>query len=203
MGKAVVVASVVAISGFSIGILEIEVDRTTSVSSGTYSTALYLASLPGGNFVANEGLMGVRVAAISGRSVLPVGGAGTTSQSPELLVMGLYEPSEIFAREDRIPLGELTIEDDSPFRVEGIDSLLDWQVRILFLRADQVANRTIEEHALVYYVELEDFRGAYSAFGNTYRGDPFSNFSLSCQATRYKIYDGSSEDIFYAFAPPR
>ena len=201
MGKAVVVASVVAISGFSIGILEIEVDRTTSVSSGTYSTALYLASLPGGNFVANEGLMGVRVAAISGRSVLPVGGAGTTSQSPELLVMGLYEPSEIFAREDRIPLGELTIEDDSPFRVEGIDSLLDWQVRILFLRADQVANRTIEEHALVYYVELEDFRGAYSAFGNTYRGDPFSNFALSCQATRYKIYDGSSEDIFYAFGP--
>jgi len=200
-GKAVVVASIVAISGFAVGVLEIEVDRSTSLSSATYSTALYLNSLPGGNFVANEGLMGVRVAAISGRSGLPVGGAGTTAQSPELLVMGVYEPSEVLARERRIPLADLTIEDDSPFYLEGINSLVDWQEKILFLTVDQVANRTIEDHGLVYYVELEAYRGAFSAFGNTYRGFPFSNFAISSHATRYKIYDGSTEDIFYAFAP--
>ena len=200
-GKAVVVASIVAISGFAVGILEVEIERSSSVSSATYSTGLFLQSLPGGNFVANEGLTGVRVAAISGRSGLPVGGAGTTAQSPELLVMGVYEPTEITELADRIPLQELTIEHDSPFKIDEINSLLDWQERILFLTVDQVANRTIEDHGLVYYVELEAYRGAFSAFGNTYRGFPFSNFALSSHATRYKIYDGSTEDIFYAFAP--
>jgi hypothetical protein len=202
VGRTVVVASLLATSAVAVGILEVEVDRSTSMTSATYSTALYISALPAGNFVANEGLMGVRVAAVSGRSVLPVGGAGTTSQSPELLVMGLYDAQEIFDREIRIPLGELTIEDDSPFRVEGINALLDWQRYILTLRVDEVADRTIEDHRLAYYVELEEFRGAYSAFGNTYVGEDFSNFALSCQAMRYKIYDGSMEDIFYAF-PPR
>jgi len=200
--NALIVACVAGIGGFSLAVLQVEVDRSTSLSDASYSTALYLTTLPDGNFVANEGLVTIRVAAVSGRSGLPVGGAGTTSQSPELLIMGAYNSTTLYERERRIPITELTIENDSPFTLDGVDVRTAWQVDILFKRVDDVTSSTVRQFGLRYYLEDDSLRGVFSAYGNIYRGFPFDEFAKSVHAERYKIYDGSTEDVYLVFGSP-
>jgi hypothetical protein len=156
--------------------------------------------------VSNEGLLAIHIASISGRQGLPVGGAGTTSQSPELLIMGAYRPIDLTSNETRISLTELTIEDDSPFVVGHIDALVDWQKKVLWLDVDKVSNDTWDQrYHLQLYVELDAIRGKYAAFGNVYEGtttqNPFGVFAKSVHEKRYKLYDGTTEDIYLAFPP--
>jgi len=205
--NAVAVAAVLAIAATSVSLLQYEVDKATMVSDANYSTALYLAGLPTGSYVANDGLLAIRVSAVSGKQGLPVGGAGTTSQSPEIMIMGAYTPEELFKREHRIPLTELTIEDDSPFVLDNLDALLDWQQKVLWLDVDNVKNETRERYHLVYYLELDSIRGKYLAFGDriyegTTPGNPFGMFAKSVHEKRYKLYDGSTEDLYLAFPAP-
>lgn len=200
--NAIAVACVLGISAFSVAVLQVEVERGTVISEANYTTALYLQSLPEGNFVANDGLTTIRIAAVSGRGGLPVGGAGTTSQSPEILIMGAYNASEIRQRERRIPLTELTIEADSPFSLENLDALSDWQHKILWLDVDSPGTHEMEgRYSLQYYLELNEIRGAYYGFGNTYSGVPFSNFALSVHEKRYRLYNGTTEDLYLVFPP--
>jgi len=194
--NAVVVATLVVISGFSFGLLRVEVQRATVMGGSEYSTGLYLQALPAGNFVSNDGLLTSRLASVSGRGGLPVGGASTTGQSPELLIMGVYNASEVKERETRIPITDLTIEDDSPFYLQGIDARTDWIVKVLQRDADDVVIRP--GYRLQYFVESDYFRGAFTAYGNIYRG---IQFALSNHAERYKIYDGTTEDIYLSFPP--
>lgn len=201
--NAVLVVSVVVISGFSLAILEIEVERGTAMSSSDYTFALYLRSLPDGNFIANDGLLGIRISSVSGRGLLPVGGAGTTAQSPELLIMGAYNATEVIGRERRVPLAELTVEDDSPFTLTGVNALEDWQLRFLFRNVNDVAGRDLDRYRIVYFLENDSLRGKYVAFSGVYYGDPFSNFANSVHATRYKVFDGSGQDLYLAFPPMR
>lgn len=200
-GLAPVALAVVLITGFSVFVLQIEVERGTSMESGTYSTALYLRTMREGNFVANDGLMGIRISAISGRGCLPVGGAGTTHQSPELLIMGAINASEVFAREGRVPLASLTIEDDSPFYLEGVDARTEWIERILQVEVGSVNRRLVDKYNVHFYVENEGLRGRFAAYGNVYPEQGTIVFADSVHAGRYKIYDGSSEDVFLAFSP--
>src|SRR5207247_1695505 len=72
------------------------------------------------------GLLGVCVAAISSMRVLPVGGAGTTSQHPELLAYHFYSPDEVSGHLVAVPLSQLTIESDSLWTVNGIQAEQDW-----------------------------------------------------------------------------
>jgi len=47
------------------------------------------------------------------------------------------------------------------------------------------------------YLENDDFCNAYEAFGNAYDGRQYPElvvFPASVYATRYKVYDGSTDD---------
>ncbi len=200
--KAVLAASVLAITGFSLYVLEVEVDRATYMTDATYTTSLYVHGLPQGGFVTNDGLLGVRVSSIAARWGLPVGGAGTTSQSPEILIMGLYNASEITDKERRKSLTELTIEDDSPFFLIDIDARGDWTDDVFKKHVAQVSlNQTIRPYGLQYFIENDGLRDAYTAYGSVWRFPEHTVFPRSVHATRYKIFDGSTEDIYLAFSP--
>lgn len=201
--SAVTVASILIVSGFGLGVLQVEVERGTSLMSSTYSIGVYVLYLPPGNFVTNDGLLGIRVSAVSGRQGIPVGGAGTTSQSPELLIMETLTAAEVQSKERRIPLTDLTIEDDSPFYLVDIDARDDWIARILRVDVAEVSNRTLNRYGLVYYIENDSLRGGYTAYGNVYRGGVDSIFSLSVQQKRYRLFDGNLEDIYLTFGTPR
>lgn len=199
--NALAVASVLAISGFSVAVVNLEVERGTSMSNANYSTALYLLTLPEGNFVANDGLVAIRIGSVAGRESLPIGGAGTSAQSPQLLIMGAIDADTVVNNSERVPLQELTIEDDSPFELIGVDALTDWVVFVLSRSVTDVRPRIVSEYGLQYYVENDDLRGQYTAFGNVYTVPEFGKFARSVHESRYKLYDGSSEDVYLAFPP--
>lgn len=203
--NAIAVASVLTISGFSFAVLGVELERGTSLADATYSTALYLNDLPEGNFVANDGLLGIRIASLTGRGGLPVGGAGTTHQSPELLILGAYNASDVFSKEQRIPIWELTIEDDSPFILLGINARDDWDTKIMKSSVDAVSQRVVDRYRLSYYLENDDFQSAYLAFGNIYDARRYPElvvFPLSVYASRYKIFDGTRENLYFVWTNP-
>ena len=205
--NALIVASVLAINGFSLAVLQVEVERQTVITSATYSAGLYMKSLPPGNFVGNEGLMAVRVSAVSGRQALPVGGSGTTSQSPEVLIMGAYNATELFGKERRIPLTSLTIEDDSPFYLVSLDARHDWIYYVMRRSVDSVPSVSIEgvsifdRYHLQYYLESDSIPNGYSAFGNSYGNGVEVVFTNSVHAERFKVFDGSVENIYLVFPP--
>lgn len=200
--NAVLVASLIVISGFSLVVLEVELERGTAMSDYDYTTALYVQGLPAGHLISNDGLLGIRVSSVSGRGLLPVGGAGTTTQSPELLTMGAYSASEVLRSTEPIDVWKLTVEDDSPFTLKRVNALEDWQLRFLFRDVDNVEARDLNRYKIAYFLENDALRGKYIAYTSVYYGDPFSNFANSVHAKRYKVLDVASQDLYFAFPQP-
>ncbi len=63
-------------------------------------------------------------------------------------------------------LASLTIEDDFPFILVGINALQDWNRDIMKHTADGVRCCTVRLYNLSYYLENDAFCDAYIAFGN-------------------------------------
>jgi hypothetical protein len=156
--------------------------------------------------VANSGLSGVRVAAVSGKPYLPVGGAGTTLQSPELLIFDYYDPDEISERVTRIPLQDLTIESDSPFSLSGINVELDWAQILQDQWYGTVSKVDQQRYNLAYYLELEFFGTNFSAFAGLYHSrfassvhfgyeDPIGVF----HDARYKMFDSGAHTVWLVY----
>lgn len=187
------VAVVLGVAVTSALILEVEVSRVPVLPSYTYSTGAYVKfiELPG-TMVANDGLTGIRVAAVSGSKVLPIGGAGTTFQNPELLAYGFYMPDEVNARILRIPLQSLTIESDSLWVLDGIQAELDW-VAIVQSPYGEIPEGLQTRYEPTHYLELEDAAGQFVAFNNVY----CSNLGLTVHTSAYRLYDNGVEVLWW------
>ena len=178
-------------------ILEVEVSRVPVLPSYTYSTGVYVRTirLPG-TMVANDGLTGIRVAAVSGVSVLPIGGAGTTFQNPELLAYRFYSGHEVANQLVRLPIQDLSIESDSLWIVTGIQAELDW-VEIVSSPYGNVPNTLMARYQPSYYLELDQASGRFLAFSNTY----CSNLGLGVGEQAYRIYSNGYESLWWLHSP--
>lgn len=195
--KVVGVVTLAIIIGFSGYVLEVEIDRSTQIPGTTYGTGIYVRQHSmDGTFVTNEGFMGIRVAAISGGKVLPIGGAGTTFQSPELLVHHFFTVEEVNSRIVRISIQEVTIESDSLWVATGIQAELDW-VEILNSPYGQVPTDLQARYQPAYYLEIKAQAGKYLAYGNIY----CSNLGNSVQSNAYLLYDNGLEILWWLQAP--
>lgn len=192
---AVVAAFFVANLAFSTGILDYEVGHATILPMTTYSTGLYVRGFPeGSNVVANDGLVGIRVASISGCQYLPVGGAGTTFQSPELLAYHYFRPSEVLSKVVWVPLQDLTLDSDSPWVVTSIQAESDW-VTIMETPFD-ARGATMHRYDPTYFLENKYLRSSFFAFGNEYP----STFAATAHLGAYKLYDADGEALWYVAA---
>jgi hypothetical protein len=156
----------------------------------TYSAALYLRYHATGTTVFNEGLVGSRVGALSGRPFLPVGGATTAFQGPELLLFGFLDPDELFIAQ--IPLQDLTVESDSPFVLLGVNAEADW-ARILASPVDDVPRSLRGIYRIEFLLESWEFRNGYTAYGNVYP----SLFVSSAYVDSYKVYEADGLTLWY------
>ena len=194
--KTALVASFVLMLTFSTAVLQYEVENSTALISPTYSTALYVShETIDCRLISNDGLMGIRVAAISGCPVIPVGGAGTTFQSPELLAFHYFTASEVELRTVRVSLQDLTIESDSPWVASDIQAELDW---VNIMQAPYNEGGVISQrYDPTLYVESKHLANAFFAYGNRYP----SAFAVSAHLEAYKIYEGGTETVWYVGAP--
>jgi hypothetical protein len=183
-----------------------ELEQASYIANETYTTGLYARYLPGSHtMIANDGLLGVHVAAISGRAYLPVGGAGTTFQSPELLIFEFYSPQDVYNNTVRIPLQNLTVESDSPFYLYGIQAERDWAIILQDKPYGTVSLLDRSRYALAYHLENEVYDLSFTAFDNTYP----SRFAESMERgyveggtyhdARYKLVDTGRETMWVIY----
>lgn len=186
------VASLVLASG----ILDYEISNTTVMPTTMYSTGMYVERYSGNpRVVANDGLLGIRVAAVSGCAYLPVGGAGTTFQSPELLAYHYFTPADVRSGLALVSPRDWTLDSDSPWTVNSIQAEADWvEIMQSPFNAKTV---TLQRYTPTLLLENKNLPSGFFAFGNDYP----SSFAVSAHSGAYKIYDGDAEALWYVAAP--
>jgi hypothetical protein len=190
------VGLVVAIAGFSSAVLEVEILRSGELPSHTYVTGTYLRELRlPGTVIANDGLTGVHVASVSGVRILPVGGAGTTFQSPELLAYRFYTPDEVNQVITRVDIFSITIESDSIWVAGGIQAEADW-VYILDSAYGHIPSEYMRRYEPSVYLEADRSTGTYLAYDNQY----CSNLALTMHEEAYRIYSNGEESLWWIYS---
>jgi hypothetical protein len=194
--KFAVLALVGCTFAFSAGVLDYEIQHTTWMPNTMYSTGVFVQEYASSQtVVSNDGLLGIRIAALSGAAYLPVGGAGTTFQSPELLAYGYFTRDEVELNTVRIPIQDLTLESDSPWIASTIQAEADW-VLIMQSRFDD-SSTVISRYNPGFYLENQNLVSTFFAYGNQYP----SLFATSTHASAYKIYDNDVETLWYVGMP--
>ena len=203
---AVVVSSLVLLTATSMVARNWELAQTVYIPDWTYNAGLYVRYLPGeSTFVANHGLMGVHVASISGKPYLPVGGAGTTSQSPELLAFGYFSPQDVYNNTVRLPLQDLRVESDSPFELYGVKAGDDWAGILQDDNYGLVSRIIQERYNLAYHLDREElglfFWANDKAYDSTFARSMhfgYSEASVTYDA-RYKMLDVGPESLWVIY----
>jgi len=188
----VAVTLTLVVASFSTYVLGVEVDRTPEIASTTYDTSLYGKMMGTANtIISNEGLTGVQFASISGARILPVGGAGTSFQSPELLAFGFFSGDEVNGGLVRVSIQDLTIESDSIWVAPGIQAERDW-VLILQSPGGNIDASLDVRYAPGFLLELKSAPGQFLAYDNVY----CSELGLWAHQSAYEIYDNGRETIW-------
>jgi hypothetical protein len=190
--RVLLLAAAFATAGIlSAGILRYEVNHSPMMSLDTYSTALYVKSMtPGQVVLSNDGLRGVQVASTAGCAYLPVGGASTLFQSPELLAYRFFGPGEVIASLYRVSIGDIGLDSDSPFFTSSIQAEGDW---VSIMRSGYGAQTEVMlRYHPTLYLETGMSNASFFAYGNTYA----STFARTMYLSAYKIYDDGSQSIW-------
>lgn len=162
----------------------------TSMSPETYTIALYVKSATSGTVVFNEGLIGERVDSIAVIPFLPVGGATTAFQSPELLIYGFVNRSKMDRQIYPLPLSQLTVDSDSPFELDGVQAEGDW-VYILLSPVGNIPAQYAHYNAS-YVMESRWLSGRYTAYGNLYP----SQLLVTAHDERYVTFEDSTVAMY-------
>ena len=162
-------------------IVSYDLAQDTPLGHREYSLALYSMETGGGSWVFSEGLEGARVSAISGVKYLPVGGATTAFQGPELLTFGYLDRNGLNIRPLKIT--DLTIESDSPFFLDGVQAEADWAA-LHGTSVDSMPSRLVNVYQPRYLVTDNAHPFSYYAYGRYYP----SELALSAASERYAVY---------------
>jgi hypothetical protein len=191
-----VVGCIVAAGVLSAGILGYELNHSSIMPMQTYTTGVYVGHLGSGQVVlSSDGLLGVRIASISACAYLPVGGASTLYQSPEVLSYRFFTPQEVASSITRVDLSNVSIDSDSPFFDSTIQVEADW----VKLMESSFATRssTLSRYHPTLYLETGSANATFSAYGGIY----FSPFAASVYAQGYLLYSDGVESLWYIYAP--
>ncbi len=176
-------------------IVRYEHNVETYLSDPVYDGGLYLRSVVHEPFLSNSGSLGVQSHAISGLAYLPIGGSTTAFQGPEILAFGFLQPSAIHPR--LIPIGSLTIEDDSFFVLDGVNFEVTWADILSRPVSDPYGVAQLRTYHIQYYVEDRALSGSFEAYGNTYP----SPFAVSVESQLYKVYDSGPVAVYFLQSP--
>lgn len=189
---AVLTASAILLGGFASTavIVEFDTELESSMTSETYTGATWSLHQVQGTTISNGGLSGSRFFAITGGAYLPVGGATTGFQSPELLVFGFLNRSRL--RIVQIPIDQLTIESDSPFVLLDVNAELDW-ARVVDTHYDAGSSRTYRDYDIMYALEDHSLLNYYTAYGNLYD----SPYYVSIHELKYRVFINSQHSLWY------
>jgi len=192
-GAAVVGALIVLVasSGY---IVNYNLQTSPFVDDWSYTHGLYVLQSTRGTVIANDGVLGSEIFLASGHPYLPVGGATTAFQSPELLIFGFVDKNNL--RVYPVPVTDLTVDSDTPFTLVGVQAEADW-VQILDGTPGSIPSRLYATYSPTYLAENWDTWGGYTAYGHVY-GSPFIN---AVHQQSYKAFEIQGQTLWYLGEP--
>ncbi len=194
--RTAVVATAIAITVVSSYlVVGINLELEAYVDDSSYTHGLYVLHRTHGTIVSNDGILGSELFMVSAHPYLPVGGATTAFQSPELLIFGFVNRSQLEIYQ--LPISSLTLEDDSPFVLKDVQAEADW-ANILGSPPDAVPQSLLDVYHPQYLAENWGAWGGYTAYGNTYP----SPYIVGVHATRYKVFEIGGQTLWYVGGPP-
>src|SRR5438093_6984541 len=168
--KIAVVSAALAITlGSANYVLAFDLQTQPFLDDTTYVHGLYVLWNTHGTVIGNDGTLASEIYLVSGHPYLPVGGATTPFQSPELLIFDFVNRSDLTIVQ--ISISELTLESDSPFLLQSVQAEADWAT-ILGHAPQTVPSRIAQTYHPQYLVENEQAGTGFVAFGNRY-SSPF------------------------------
>ena len=183
-------AAVALLISSSAVISEYNLVATTSMADSTYTLGLFIKDTSHGTVIANDGLTGARIHAISGVPYLPVGGATTAFQSPELLMFRFLDAANVSNMIFLVPFSQLTLESDSTYVLVNVQAEADW-AQIQLSSVDAIPAR-YDIYNVGYAIELRSLVSEYTAYGNVYP----SLLLSSASSSRYIVYQDSTVNVF-------
>lgn len=189
--KLAVIAAALAVTvGSANYVLAFDLQAQPFMDNESYVHGLYVLWNTHGTVIGNDGTMASEIYLVSGHPYLPVGGATTPFQSPELLIFGFVNKSSMSIVQ--ISVSDLTLESDSPFLLEGVQAEADWATLLDHL-PQNVPARIWQTYDPQYLAENKAAAGGYFAYGRTYP----SAFIASVHTGSYKIFEGEDESLWY------
>jgi 6-pyruvoyl-tetrahydropterin synthase-like protein len=162
-----------------------------AIPDNTYSTGVYVKHTTFGTLLANEGLLGGHLAAVSGRAVLPLGGPSLHWTSPQQLLWGFVNPAGVGVR--ALEIMTISFNTDSIFVPVNVrNSEVDWEV-VLFYTAPEVANRNLQTYDVHYVIVDKRIPFEFESYGY----DRPSGLLVLLDDTSYKVYDSTRQSIWY------
>ncbi len=191
--QVLVVTTVVVLGASSAYILGYERSQTLPPPGTTYDVSNYLAQLgTRGTILSNDGLTASRISATTGWPIVPTAGSGPGVISPEMLVFGFYNSTQVTSNVSRLELQNLTVDSDSLWVVSSLDPSLDY-VLLLRSTSGHVPSNLQARYSPMYYLEIKSAVGQfYGDNGVTYP----SPMSVSLHATSYALYDDGAETLW-------
>lgn len=162
------------------------------ISEPTYNAANFITGKTNNTIITNVGGYGVEISAISGRPVLPLGGASVHWISPGQLIYDFENQSEM----SFIPIefSQLSLQSDYILDVKGVSNAKDdWANNIMYNKVDsKIARDTLKKYRISYLYRVEGLPDKIAYYG--YRQ---SDFLVDLAGKGNKIFDDSIGSIWY------
>src|SRR2546422_1922160 len=162
------------------------------IAQGTYDAAVYIKVSTHGTLVANEGLGGGQIAAISGKPVLPIGGASQHWTGPQQITWGYVVPGSVAVR--LLDFTSVSFNSDEvyvPVNVRNAE--VEWET-ILFYREPASADQQFRRYDVHYVVVLAAFPNSFISYGIE-RPSPYLTTILP--TTSYVVYENGAYTVWF------
>ena len=164
-----------------------------AIPDNTYSTGVYIVDRTSGAIVANDGILGGQLAAVSGRPVLPLGGPSLHWTSPQQLLWRFVNPAELSVRS--LDIWTLSFNTDSIFVPINIrNAEVDWEA-VLFYVSPEVAKQNMQFYDVHFVAVDKRIPFAFQSYGY----DRPSGLLVLLADSNYKIYDSTRQSVWFVW----
>jgi hypothetical protein len=196
VAHAVVVAiafSVILSSGL---VLQYEQRLNPPMSMASYGSSLYLAQRGQQvTLVCNHQTTCSQIAAIGGVRAVPTAGGTPDAPSPEILIFGFYNKSELSQHIGRVSFEDLTFNSNSLLTVIGLDPQSDY-VNLVGSSLDRIPPGLSIRYQPMYYLEITAGVGVF--FGDN--GVAYASaLGKSVRSQTYCVYQDGFETVWWIF----
>jgi hypothetical protein len=175
----------------AVSAINTELPRQSFMTNSEYSVGLYARYQVFGTIASNDGLLGVRIASVTGRPLLPVGGATTAAWGPDALAFGFVKDFRVVP----VSFWQLTPDSDSMFVPLDVTAGADWSTMMSSHLGAQ-SSTFAERYNVGSVLENSDQQGVYyTGWGVVYD----SPLLRDVYNARYLTFEGDGVRIWAAF----